>query len=274
MVTPQIRNYYTAAVEAEWHRLMVDLYHRLEFDTTMHFLARHLPKRGLILDAGGGPGRYSLALAKQGYTVVLLDLTPENLAYARRQIIREAAEAQFVDLVEGSICDMSCFPDNRFDGVICLGGPLSHLLDAGDRAQALQELARVAKPQAPVFVSVMGRLAALVTELSEAPADLALPHFPLLRDTGDYDGSLGFTACHFFLPEELEEAIARTGALEMINMVGLEGIGSGHAAQINQLAENPQRWAIWYATHLQLCTHPAVVGMSEHMLAICRKSGT
>lgn len=269
--TASVRNFYDLRAEGEWQRLVVDPYHQLEFDTTLHFLTQQLPPRALILDAGGGPGRYSIELAKRGFTVVLLDLAPENLAHARRQISEELLESQFLELIEGSICDLACLPYQQFDAVICLGGPLSHVVDAGDRADALRELARVAKPRAPVLISVIGRLAALVTEMTAAPADLELPHFARLRDTGDYDGALGFTACHFFLPEELKDAIVRTGSLAVVELVGLEGVGSGHAAQINQLAENPQRWAIWYATHLQTCTHPAVVGISEHILAICRK---
>ena len=50
-------------------RLIKDPYHQLELDTTLHFLKKHLPKKGLILDAGGGPGRYTIELAKQGYSL-------------------------------------------------------------------------------------------------------------------------------------------------------------------------------------------------------------
>jgi SAM-dependent methyltransferase len=38
---------------------------------TTHFLEICLPKEGLVLDAGGGPGRYTIDLAKRGYDVVL-----------------------------------------------------------------------------------------------------------------------------------------------------------------------------------------------------------
>jgi len=60
-----IRDYYIQSVEYEWNRLIQDPYHRLEFDTTMYFLKKYLPKKGLILDAGGGPGRYTIELAKK-----------------------------------------------------------------------------------------------------------------------------------------------------------------------------------------------------------------
>ena len=35
---------------------------------------------------GGGPGRYTIELAKLGYDVVLLDLTPKLLEIAKRKI--------------------------------------------------------------------------------------------------------------------------------------------------------------------------------------------
>ncbi len=81
-----VKQYYTTQVRKEWRRLVKDPYHRLELDTTLHFLDKYLPERGLVLDAGGGPGRYTHELARRGHDVILLDLTPANLAFARRQI--------------------------------------------------------------------------------------------------------------------------------------------------------------------------------------------
>ena len=53
----------------------------------MQFPKKYLPKKGLILDAGGGPCKYTVELAKQGYDVVLLDLAPVNLEFVKRQMI-------------------------------------------------------------------------------------------------------------------------------------------------------------------------------------------
>ncbi|RMF94790.1 MAG: hypothetical protein D6734_06970 [Candidatus Schekmanbacteria bacterium] len=46
---------YSSNVLREWRRLNKDPFHRLEFNTTMKFLKKHLPKKGVILDAGVGP---------------------------------------------------------------------------------------------------------------------------------------------------------------------------------------------------------------------------
>jgi SAM-dependent methyltransferase len=265
-----VKNYYTGYVRQEWRRLIKDAYHRLEFETTLHFLKKQFPRKGLILDAGGGPGRYTVTLASQGYDMVMLDMTPANVEFAKRQIKRAGAGRHVRDVVEGSIVDLSHFADSIFDGVICLGGPLSHILDMHKRDKAIRELVRVAKPGAPIAVSVMSRLSVLVVELTLFPEEVEMTHYQKLLNTGDYLGQYGFTACHFFLPEEFRAVFADKG-VEVVEMVGLEGISSSHRKELNRIAKNDKRWKIWQATHLKTCTHPAVVGTSEHMLIVARK---
>ena len=265
-----VKEYYTTQVRKEWRRLVRDAYHRLEYMTTLHFLEKYLPPNGLILDAGGGPGRYTFELARRGYQVVLLDMTPANLEFASRQLKRAGLPKEAVSLVEGSIVDLSQFADDTFDAVLCLGGPLSHILDAGKRDKAITELIRVSRHGAPVFTSVMGRLSLLVIELTLFQQEIEMPHFTHIRDSGDYEGDSGFTACHFFLPEEFCQAFQGKG-VTILEIVGLEGISSHHRRQLNQLAKNELRWEKWLDTHFRTCTHPSVVGISEHMLIVCRK---
>jgi ubiquinone/menaquinone biosynthesis C-methylase UbiE len=270
MTENRVKKYYTATVRKEWNRLVRSPYFKLEFDTTMHFLEKYLPKNGRILDAGGGPGRYTIELARRGYHMVLLDFTPANLDFARRKIRQAKVQNRVENVVEGSITDLSRFEDESFDAVICTGGPLSHILDRRKRDRAIKELIRVAKKRAPVFVSVMSRLSVLVIELTLFPHEIEMPFFKTARDSGDYPGTYGFTACHFFLPEELERAFSNKG-VRILKMAGLEGISSRQYRAVNELARHPKRWRIWTETHFQTCTHPAVVGTSEHMLIVCRK---
>lgn len=188
MYAHRVKKYYTATVRKEWNRLVRSPYFKLEFDTTLHFLEKYLPKRGRILDAGGGPGRYTVELAKRGYRMTLLDFTPANLDFARRRIRSSGLQNRVEAVVEGSITDLSRFEDNSFDAVICTGGPLSHILDSHQRNRAVNELIRVAKRRAPVFVSVMSRLSVEVIELILFPHEIEEPFFIKARDTGDYPG--------------------------------------------------------------------------------------
>jgi protein associated with RNAse G/E len=59
--------------------------------------------------------------------------------------------------------------------------------------------------------------------------------------------------------------------VRILEMAGLEGISSRQYRAVNALARNKKRWRIWMKTHFLTCTHPAVVGMSEHMLIVCKK---
>lgn len=265
-----IKTFYTESVRDEWRRLVKDAAHWVELATTLHFLDQHLPPHGLILDAGGGPGRYTIGLARRGHDVVLLDVTPANLEFARRQIRRARVQERVTGILEGTIVDLTQFADASFDAAICLGGPLSHVLDAADRQRAVHELIRVVKPGGVVAVSVLGRLSVLAVELVLFPEEIDMPLHARIRDTGNYYGGSGFTACHFFLPEELT-ALFDGCNVTVEAMVGLEGLGARQPKAINRIAKNPQRWQRWLETHFKTCTHPAVVGASEHMLIIVRK---
>ncbi len=271
MTDSMVKDYYTATVRAEWRRLVRNPYHRLEFDTTLRYLEKYLPKHGLILDAGGGPGRYTIELAKRGYEVTLLDATQANLDFARRQIRLQKLTSHVAHIICGSISDLSMFGEATFDAVLCSGGPLSHILSPLERQQAISELVRVVKPAAPLFVSVMSRLAVLEVILVEGPVEIGMPHFKQLLETGDYLGGHGFTACHFYLPEELQAEFTRPG-VKILELVGLEGISTSHHRPFNQLAKDKPRYQTWLDAHYQTCTHPTVVGRSEHMLVVCRKN--
>lgn len=166
--------------------------------------------------------------------------------------------------------DLGQFADHSFDAVVSLGGPLSHILDGHKRDRAISELVRVARKDAPLFISVMGRLAYLVAGLTLFQREIDMPHFQHIRDRGDYNGDCGFTACHFFLPEEFRDAFADKG-VNIVDVVGLEGISSHHRKEVNQLAKDKSRWKSWLQTHYRTCQHPSAIGISEHMLVICRK---
>ncbi len=155
-------------VHSEWRRLVKDAYHRMEFTTTLHFLEKYLPPDGHVLDAGGGPGRYTLELAMRGYDVTLLDATVANLDFARRHRLQTRVKK----FLPGTIADLSVFPHDSFDAVLCSSGLLSHILDPLHRTLAISELVRVARHGAPIFVSVMGQFSVLVVILMIAQHEL------------------------------------------------------------------------------------------------------
>ncbi|HID90918.1 TPA: hypothetical protein EYP44_03055 [Candidatus Bathyarchaeota archaeon] len=69
----------------------------------------------------------------------------------------------------------------------------------------------------------------------------------------------------------MEESFKRR-RVEALEMVGREGLATQHPRETNRLfRRRPKAWKILWETHLRICTHPSVVGISEHLLIICRK---
>lgn len=266
-----VRAYYRGY--DEWGRLVRDPYHRLELETTLHFLTKYLPAHGSVLDVGGGPGRYTVELARRGYRLTLVDFTPEHLERARRNVARAGVADRVDRIAEGSVVDLSEFREGSFDAVLCLGGPLNHVLRGRDRVTAVRELARVARPNAPIVVSVISRYAAIKDGVIRHPDGLRTDprHYARILRTGDYDGHRGFAPCHFFTPEELE-GLFRDQRLRVEVAVGLEGLVATHDRAINPLARrDPKAWANWKRLHRETCTDPAVVATSEHFLMVTRR---
>lgn len=267
--------YYDDYGAREWERLERDFYHQLEYEETRHFLDCELPESGEVLDVGGGAGRYSVDLAKQGYDVTLVDASSRQAEVASEK----AAEHGIADSMRvqtGNVRDLR-FTADRFDATLCLGGPLSHVLDTDERQGAASELRRVTKPGGPVFVSVMGRLAALQTiarmagrtESSSDETEL-LPH---LARTGDYDADFldefDFTPSgppmHLFRADELRRLLQRAG-LTVHTLTGLESVVSQRREEFNALSD-VHREAL-QETVATLRGDPGVADLSGHMLAV------
>ena len=268
-----VRDQYNRLAPYEWDRLVQDPYHSLELRATTAALDQHLPSAGCVLDAGGGPGRYAIDLCRRSYTVVLLDYSENCIALARGKFAaeREDVRARLEAADVGDIRDLSRFPDASFDAVLCLGGPLSHLIELADRKQALAELLRVARPGGPLFISVMGYLAVQRTLLARAPEQLLAPEAEQLLARGDHHYTGGFCDTHFFRPEELRALAEETG-IETIGLRALEGLSSHLPEATNALKDHEDgRWERWLQVLDRTRRDPAAIAISEHFLYIGRR---
>jgi hypothetical protein len=203
--------------------------------------------------------------------MVLLDLVEELLEIARRAIRKAGVQDRVKRVLEGSVVDLSVFGDESFDVVLCLGGPLSHLLSVGEREAAAGELVRVAKKNAPLFVSVYGRLGVLKTVLLRIQEDIRYCRHHL--EVGDHVPGVtgeGFTAAHWFLPEELRGLFEGLGVVTL-DLVELLGLSSHMREATNELYEDREGWEMWMEIVLQTCNRPSIVGTAEHIMYVGRK---
>lgn len=113
-------------------------------------LIRLLPDRARaeVLDAGCGTGLVGAALAGHGLkTIDGIDLSSQMLEHARAKGIYRA-------LNKADMTQRLPLQDNSYDAVICVGT----LTEGHVGPEALDELVRVARPGAPIVVTVLDRI--------------------------------------------------------------------------------------------------------------------
>ncbi len=264
-----VEDYYDAEAHLEWQRLER---HRMEFAITMRALAEYLPRTPqTVLDVGGGPGRYALALASLGHWVTLLDLSQSSLALARQKARDE--DIFLEQVVHGNALDLSLFPSASFDAVLLLG-PLYHLLTELERQQAVREAWRVIAPGGLIFAAFITRNAAFRSLARLAPATLLERRktWEAFLQTGIYRGrqEIGFTDAYFARPDEIKPLMQGVG-FESLDLLACEGILADAEAQVNQLGG--EAWQAWVDLKYQLSKDPSLHGAVYHLLYIGRKSG-
>jgi len=101
-------------------------------------IVRRLDGIRTVLDVGGGPGTFSIPLAKRGLAVTHLDISPAMLELAR-------ANARGLDMqfVEGNAVDLSAFGDRAFDLVLNMDGAISG--SGADAETVIRETCRVSR---------------------------------------------------------------------------------------------------------------------------------
>src|SRR5688500_10542532 len=107
-------------------------------------MAAWLVERGVLpgadlLDAGCGTGRYALELARRGYLVHGIDLSPELIDVAERSAQDARAPASF------RVGDILIQPSPRFGAILCRG-VLNDFVDDDSRAMVFAAFARALRP--------------------------------------------------------------------------------------------------------------------------------
>ena len=97
---------------------------QIEYLTTMKYIHEYLSgvSGARVLEVGAGTGRYSVALAKDGYNVTAVELVAHNLDILRSKL--DGTEP--ITVLQGNALDLSALPDGKFDLTMLLG-PMYHL---------------------------------------------------------------------------------------------------------------------------------------------------
>src|SRR5437868_5940800 len=105
MSREEVKIYYKGQGEREWLRLTT-AEGLVEFEVTTDTLAAYVKPGSLVLDIGGGPGRYAIWLAEQGQQVTLADLSAELLEIARTRISEAGLNGKIGEIVEADATNL------------------------------------------------------------------------------------------------------------------------------------------------------------------------
>ncbi len=264
-VSEAVAAWYDSDPQREWGR--ADR-HRTEFAISLRAFVQHLPPApARILDCGGGPGRYAIELARQGYDVTLFDLSAGNLDLGREKAAEAGVSLAFE---QGTALDLSRFATGQFDAVLFLG-PLYHLLTEEDRLQALTEARRVLRPGGPLFAAFITRFAAHRTAAllyPTEPLEMSLD-YQMIEETGVLAPREGVRFVAYFARQEEVEPLVRRAGLEIDEILGVEGLVSVlEKAGVNDLAGPAWDW--WLEANWRAAHEPALFGAVEHLLVVAR----
>ncbi len=270
------RTFYDAYGDIEWSRLEATAYGRLQGIIHTDFIRRYVRAGTRVLDAGCGPGRFSIAVAQLGATVMALDLSEHQLQLARERL-GEAGVLERVDgFVSADIADLSMFTDGHFDIVICYGGALSYVCD--QRHKAAAELVRVVRPEGVILTSVMSLNGAAVN-LVRRPNMSVLKNpegeqvWRVLED-GDLAGFLSpqvnmqHPPMHMFTSDELRCLLPGCRVLELAgsNVTTFEG-----STTIDDVLGDPEAWPTAVRLERELNSRPGLVDSGGHIIMAAQR---
>ncbi len=228
----------------------------------MHYIHRHAKAEANILEIGAGTGRYSIALAKEGYDVTAVELVEGNLEVLRAN----SSDIRNIAAYQGDALNLERFEDNQFD-VTLLFGPMYHLYDKADVHKAIEEAVRVTKQDGIILVAFLSAYAVLqnnylngtLLEGIEENFDdsYQVKHFEEQLFTG-YDIS------------EFEQLFA-AHKVQHLTTAATDGVLE-LAEKRSDFKMSPEEFETFAKYHLAVCEKRELLGSSSHLLYICQKA--
>ena len=222
------------------------------------------------MEIGAATGRYTLELAKRGYSLTAVDLSAALIEECRKNIAREGLESQ-VRLVVADARDLSKVAEKGFDAVLLMG-PLYHLIEEADRKAALSEAFDRLQKGGVIFSSFLSRFGVMsdliknrpnwVEEQAEVRSVLESGKRPDDFPRGGFRGYLAHVS--EIIP--LHEAIG----FKTLAVAAVEPLIAADDESYNKLQGNQRQ--LWLDLLSEISTERSIIGASRHLLYIGKKN--
>lgn len=269
LINKEIEQFYNEVSEED--RLSTGL-GALEFTRNKELIEKFLPSvKAIVIDVGGGTGKYAEWMAKKEHDVFLVDPVSKHIKEAQKRA--ESLKNGFkVLLGEAQNLD---FQDNFADLVI-LHGPLYHLQEKSERKKAIMEAKRVLKPDGIVLGFAINYTASLLVGLLQGY--IHDDHFfkmckqELSSGIHQPPESLPglFTHAYYHNPEELKEEILAAG-LEYVNTFAIEGVAWLDKDYFVNMSDDKKKERLFGLIRMTE-TDPNLLSISPHMMIAAKKT--
>ena len=237
----------------------------VEFLTTMRYIDRYIRPGDRVLEIGAGTGRYSHALARQGYAVDAVELIEHNIDVFRNN----TQPGENVAITPGNALDLSSFADDTYDITLLLG-PLYHLYTKDDKQQALREAIRVTRPGGIIFAAYVISDGCLLDE-GFLRGNINVAEYV---KTGLLDGE---TFAAKSEPKDLFELVRKEDVDELMRdfpTTRLHYVASDGCALLLRDAidaMDDEAFALYLDYHFATCERADLLGVTSHALDVFRK---
>jgi ubiquinone/menaquinone biosynthesis C-methylase UbiE len=261
----RVGKHYDSIFDYEFARLSEHC--PVEFAITARCLQRWIPNRSTVAEIGVGVGRYSELLAQRDCSVYLIDVS-QSLLDATITRLQDANLAERIGGTKlASASNLDFLGDDSLDAVLMLG-PLYHLCEIEERRQAVNEAARILKPQGLLFVAGINRLGYLRDLFYENPEKVLAKrefHRQYLQDgnlSPEQAPPIGFA--HLTTVQEFRELFAEKFSEKAL--LGVESFTNSRQHVLHEL--NEDEIAAWLGLVEQTASTPEGLGVSDHFLFV------
>ena len=265
-----VARYFDALGAREWTRLVDTPTAEVKLHVHSHYLRRYVTPGMRVLDIGAGAGRFTQVLATLGASVTVADLSPVQLSLNKQHAAEHAFAHAVTDWVMADICDLSAFPDEAFDAVVCYGGPLSYVFER--RQEALDELRRVTAPGGYLFLSVMCLWGSIHEKLPGVLATDAMENARIIA-TGELrlgadDGTRH--QCHLYRAHEFRVLLEAAGC-ELLALSASNSLSSGWGASLDTIRADAARWEELLGMEVEAGAQAGCLDLGTHLIAVIRR---
>jgi len=236
----------------------------VEYLTTMRYIEKYLKPGMRILEIGAATGRYSHALAQQGYRVDAVELVQHNIEIFNEKTL----PGEPVTIRQGNAKDLSCFAEDTYDITLLLG-PMYHLFTEEEQLLALGEAIRVTKRGGIVYAAYCNNDATMV-QYCFGKGMLKQQRYKDLVDLQTFKASSDPAELFELYRKEDIDALMSHFSVTRLHYLGTDMATNFMRSAVDEMDD--EIFELYLRYHFAICERSDMVGATHHILDVFQKN--